>query len=71
MGAEEKVKNIYPEAWYRIGGPHYRLILTSAKEDRRILAESWRGGGEKQLWAQAWRNIQAGKVRAALAKAKG
>jgi len=62
MTSEEKVKQVYPDAWYRIAGPRHGMIR--AVDSTIILAESWRSRNERNLWKQAWVKIEASRKSA-------
>ena len=58
MRSEEKVKQVYPNAWYRIAGPTSAEIKTGEPLQERIVI-FYGSRDSRKLWAEAWRRIEA------------
>lgn len=54
MTNQEKVTQLYPEAWYRVSGPHSAMIWSSSADDRKVLAVSLSSRNKEKLWSAAW-----------------
>lgn len=54
MTNQEKVTQMYPEAWYRVYGPHSAMIWSSDDDNRRVLASSKSSRNRRKLWSAAW-----------------
>lgn len=53
MKAEEKVKHVYPDAWFRIAGPRDSMI----RAGELILAETL-SRDRRERWQYAWEKIK-------------